>query len=244
MRWTRSHSAICVGVATFAALAYFGVSLLQGEQAQQTAAIDTNTGVPAMAPAGGVAHSAALSDAAQQLSSCRGASPFVKNANCFQEPEPEANAGPPTDGTAMALPQFENVYVMGALGQGVAAKLLGAAGRNLAGTAGNHDSVLVDVSTTAADAAPVLSSITQALDEGKFVIVDGGDSKASSKKLNEIMGGIQLLQIEGVTAYGVAKTSDGAYHVTPLQSVVGPNGKREIDQLHQVLGIQKPGFDS
>ncbi len=245
MRWTRVHSVVSVGGVVCAILAYFGAHWLQDEPVQQITSRVSGAG--GVAASSGQALPAAVPGAPEYLRTCRGASPFAQSENCYPEPEPEpdpeASNGPPTDGTAMMLPQFENVYVMGAMGDGVVAMALRSAGRALAGTASNNDSVLVDISRAAGD-IPVAVSITQALEEGKFVIIDGGDTQASSHKLNEIMADIHLLKIEGVTAYGVEKAKDGAYHVTPLQSLAGANGKRQFDQLHSVLGIKKPGVDS
>lgn len=241
MRWTRTHSVFSMAAVACAALAYWGLHLSQGEESLQTASVAP--GAEMLEATGRQVPATTAPGATERLSSCRGVSPFVKNANCFQEPEPDPNVGPPADGTAMMLPQFEKVYAMGLVGEGVVAKALRSAGRAMAGTSSNNDSVLVDVSATATD-APMLASITQALDEGKFVIIDGGDTRASSDKLNEIMADINLLKVEGVTAYAVVKAKDGSFHVTPLQSLAGANGERQFDQLHNVLGINKPGFGS
>lgn len=242
MRWTKTHSAASIAAVACATLAYLGFHLLQDDPTLQTASV-----APHSAAVVGGTSSPALPavepGVKEYLSSCSGVSPFVKSANCYPEPEQEANGGPATDGSAPMLPRFENVYVVGFVGEGVAAKALRSAGRPLTGTASNNDSILVDISTGSTD-APVLTSITKALEEGKFVIIDGGDTKAGSHKLNEIMADINLLKVEGVTAYGVSKEKDGTYHVTPLQSLALANGERQFDQLHNVLGIKKPGSDS
>ena len=231
--------AITAAVLVFVTSAYWFTRMQQDEPAPESAKV-ASSAVPTAAPSGSAQQTTTAPAASGSLSSCNAASPFAKNTNCYKEPDSLANATGAMDMTNMeAAPTFENVHVVGLVGDGIAAKLLQSAGNRLSGSAGNNDAVLVDVSA-ASVVAPVETSIKRSLEEGKQVIVDGGDSKDSSKKVNEIMGNVDLMSIDGVSAYAVSKHKDGRYQVTPLQSVADANGKRQFDQLHQVLGVEKP----
>ena len=176
---------------------------------------------------------------------CDAVSPFAAaNVACSaDEPTLQADATLAASGSTAEesvigpVPDFVKVKVVGSLGGGVAAALLKAAGRDLAVTSDSHDSVLVDSSTT--PDVEVAATIQQALSRGQYIIVDGSDSLESSTKLNRIMGELNLLSMNGVTAYGLSKGTDGKFNITPLQSLADEKGARSINQIHNVLGIKK-----
>ncbi len=86
----------------------------------------------------------------------------------------------------------------------------------------------------------IVETARQALDSGRFVIIDGKDSVDSSEKLGKAMSEMELISIDGVTSYGVVKGEGGKFYVTPLQSNVASDGERKFNQLNEVLGIHKP----
>jgi hypothetical protein len=136
-----------------------------------------------------------------------------------------------------AIPDFLKVEIAGAPGNGIVAKLLKSAGRNLAGTPGNSDSMLID--GFAQPNSSVVTAVQDALSRGQYIIVDGGDSTESSAKINQIMLDLDMPHKSGVTAYGISKSPNGAVNVTPLQTLPNEKGGRPIDQIHNILGIEK-----
>jgi hypothetical protein len=83
------------------------------------------------------------------------------------------------------------------------------------------------------------AAIRQALDSGQYVIVDGSDSAEGSTKINKIMLDMNLISVDGGTAYSVVKGTGEEFYVTPLQSLTDEGGKRAFDQMHGFLGIDK-----
>lgn len=178
--------------------------------------------------------------APDSLQPCDTVSPFGKAGTpCIPLPEPSLGNSAQDGGSAdmIRMPDFVNVQVVGGFGGGVVGTLLQSAGRALSGTPQNHDSTLIDVS--AMKDSDVAASMKEAIDSGKYVIVDGGDSMDGSTKLNQIMLDRNLISIQGVTAYGVIKGVDDKIYVTPLLSVADKNGTRAVDQIRDVLGINK-----
>jgi hypothetical protein len=183
--------------------------------------------------------------APETLPPCNTVSPFAAStiacSHIALNPHTDSALGAPApsnEGSVMnSVPDFMKVEVVGSLGGGIAASLLNAAGRDLAVTSDNHDSILID-SSAMPDTA-VASTIQQALSRGQYIIVDGSDSIESSTKLNRIMADLNLLNMSGVTAYGVSKGPDGKLEITPLQNLPNEKGVRSIDQIHNVLGIKK-----
>nr|WP_295786460.1 hypothetical protein [Rhodoferax sp.] len=178
--------------------------------------------------------------APEYLQPCDTLSPFARNSTpCnpspISSPSDSAQAGSSSEMSPM--PEFVNVQVVGTLGGGVVGSFLKSAGRSLSGTPQNHDSMLIDVSE--AKDTDVAASIQEALDSGKYLIVDGSDSIEGSTRVNQIMLDRKLISIQGVTAYGVIKGADDKVYVTPLQSVADKSGVRAVDQMHNVLGIKK-----
>lgn len=181
---------------------------------------------------------------AESLPPCGAVSPFAKldapcNPNVTVAQSGGAGPAEASNETSImgAVPDFVDVQVVGSVGTGVAASLLKAAGRNLAPTHASPDSVLVDTSNTS-DVA-VAAAVQEALNRGQYIIVDGGDSMESSDRVNQIMRDLNLLHMRGVTAYGLAKGTDGKLNVTPLQTVANEKGVRQINQIHNVLNINK-----
>ena len=183
--------------------------------------------------------------APEAMPPCDTVSPFaaatVACSHIARSPQTDSalgGAAPSNEGSVMAsVPDFVKVEVIGSLGGGIAASLLKAAERDLAGTTDNHDSILID--SSAMPDATVATTIQQALSRGQYIIVDGSDSIESSTKLNRIMSDLKLLSMSGVTAYGLSKGSDGKLEITPLQNLPNEKGVRSINQIHNVLGIKK-----
>lgn len=188
--------------------------------------------------------------ASQQLADCSAVSPFAKaDTDCKPVSNHAASDTAPADSgqtagsnTSPDRPEFKNVHLVGNLGDGVVGKLLKTTDRNLSGTTPQKpDSVLVD--TSAMPDGEATAAIRQALYSGQYVIVDGSDSAESSAKINKIMLDMNLISLEGVTAYSVVKGTGGngeeAFYVTPLQSLTDKEGKRAFDQMHSFLGIDK-----
>jgi len=180
----------------------------------------------------------------ESLPPCGAVRPFAKlDAPCNPDiTVAQSGGGGPAEVTTQtsimgAVPDFVEVQVVGSLGTGVAASLLKAAGRNLAATHSSPDSILVDTSNTS-DVA-VVAAVQDALNRGQYIIVDGIDSMESSDRLNQIMRNLNLLHMRGVTAYGLSKGTDGMLNVTPLQTVANEKGVRQINQIHNVLNINK-----
>ncbi len=178
--------------------------------------------------------------ATDYMQPCDTVSPFGSTGTpCIPAPQPSPGDSSQAGGGAdtMNVPDFVNVQVINGAGGGIIGKLLKSAGRAITGTPQNNDSTLIEV--TAAEDGSAATSIQEALDSGKYLIVEGPDSIEGSTRLGQIMLERKLLSIQGVTAYGVIKGAEGAVYVTPLLSVADKNGVRRVDQIHGVLGINK-----
>jgi hypothetical protein len=181
----------------------------------------------------------------ESLPSCGAISPFGMldtpcNPNITIAPSGGAAPGEASAETSVIgpVPDFVDVQVVGSVeGSGVAASMLKTAGRNLAATHASPDSLLVDTSNMS-DVA-VAAAVQDALKRGQYIIVDGKDSMESSDKLNKIMQDLNLPQMPGVTAYGLSKGADGKLNITPLQTVANEKGVRQINQIRNVLNINK-----
>ena len=92
--------------------------------------------------------------APESVQPCETVSPFaVASVACRQtelSPQTDSAQGGGAAGngtsTMASLPDFVKVEVVGSLGEGIAASLLKAAQRDLAGTSDNHDAMLIDSS--------------------------------------------------------------------------------------------------
>jgi hypothetical protein len=157
-----------------------------------------------------------------------------------QAASPEKTASQPQrpNEAANSLPDFEKLQVVGRLGNGVAAALLRGDGRDLTGSPGDHDALLID--SSAMPAQEVVAAIKQALSDGKYIVVDGSDTAENATSLTKIMLSSGLIASSQITAYAVGKTPDGQTDITPLHSLKNEKGERPVDQLHNVLNVKKP----
>lgn len=239
MKLNRTHGAfIAAGVA--AAL----IALLATHPTQDNLTVGQHKVEPRVTPPDG-SEPQKTAQAPDSRPPCETVSPFAATSVACKQTERGSHsdsalggAAPSTEASVMgSVPDFVRVEVVGSVGGGVAASLLRAAGRDLAGTADSHDSMLID--SSAMPDADVATTIQQALSRSQYIIVDGSDSIESSTKLNRIMGDLKLLSMSGVTAYGLTKGADGKLEITPLQNLPNEKGERSIDQIHNVLGIKK-----
>jgi hypothetical protein len=239
MKLKRTHGAFMVTGVAAALIALLGTHPIQDDLAVGQPKVD-----PSVTPAYS-SEPRMAKPAPESMPPCDTVSPFaaatVACSQVARSPHTDSaigDAAPSNEGSVMgAVPDFVKVEVIGSLGGGVAASLLKAAERDLAGTTDNHDAMLID-SSAMPDAA-VATTIQQALSRGQYIIVDGSDSIESSTKLNRIMADLNLLSMSGVTAYGISKGTDGKLEITPLQNLPNEKGVRSINQIHNVLGIKK-----
>jgi len=233
MNWNRTNGAIAIALS---ALAVAVTALLAlHDTPEGGAAHNAQTAPQAASPqSNGIA---STKTEPQPLPPCESASPFGKSFGACAPTRPDEALDETATANMTPMPDFEKIQVVGMLGSGVVAAALRSSTERLGGTAQNHDSMLVDATTMAE--SDVAASIKTALDTGKYIIVDGGDSTASSAKVNKIMTDMQLINVKGVTAFGVMKGPNDQIFVTPLHSLADEKGNRPFNQIDEVLGISK-----
>ena len=161
-------------------------------------------------------------------------SPAQASIPAEQSSTDKNNPATPEAGTETRS-NYSQIYAIGASGNGVVQKALMGDGRQLTGSPGNHDSLLVD--TSALPEENSILAIKDALAENSAVIVDGTDSRQSSDKVNRVMLASVGFSVNDAIAYAVRSNKDGSVSVTPLQSLTSESGERRFDQLNGHLSV-------